>query len=383
MEYKSGCWAEINLDNIGHNLNALKGKLSENTKVCCVVKANAYGCGAVEIAKYLQKQNIDFLAVARIEEAIELRENKIHVPILCLGYTDISFFKRAIENNISLTVYDLDYALILNDIAKYLNKKARIHIKIDTGMGRLGFLDKDAVEPIRKIAELDNIIIEGIFTHFAKADEVDKTITIKQITRFKKVISSLEKHNINIEIKHVSNSAATIDLNECGFNMVRLGIALYGYYPSEEVNKEVDLKPCLKLKSIVTNVKIVDKNVGISYGHTYKTNKKTKIITISIGYADGFNRVQETPLISVNGELFNIVGRICMDQAMAEVPIDFEVSIGDVVTIIDENIQQLTVESNALRNKTINYEILCMINRRVTRMYLENEYKYIKSYLID
>lgn len=382
MIIKSGTWAEINLKNIGHNLEQIKNCLKENMKICCVVKANAYGCGSVEVAKYLQNKNVDFFAVARIEEGLELRKNNVNLPILCLGYTDISMIREAINENISITVYDLEYAKKINEISKELNKIAKIHIKIDTGMSRLGFLPELAIESIEEINKLKNIYIEGIFTHFAKADEKDKSATLIQLEKYKKVIEELNNIGVNIPIKHVANSAATIDLDEDLFNMVRVGIILYGYYPSDEVNKEVKLKPCLKLKSSVTNVKILGENIGISYGHVYKTNEKCKIVTISIGYADGFNRIQKNPKVSINGEILDVVGRICMDQCMVKAPLDMDIKIGDEVTIMDNDIKELSVEENAKRNDTINYEVLCMINRRVTRVYEDDNKIYSINYLL-
>lgn len=383
MIIKSGTWAEINLNDISHNLEEVKKRLKENMKVCCVVKANAYGCGSVEVSKYLQNKNVDFFAVARVEEGLELRKNNINLPILCLGYTDISMIKEAINKDISITVYNLEYAKKINEISKQLNKIAKIHIKIDTGMSRLGFLPEEAIKSIEEINKLKNIYIEGIFTHFAKADEKDKLATLIQLEKYKKVIEQLNYIGINIPIKHVANSAAIIDLDEDLFNMVRVGIILYGYYPSDEVNKEIKLKPCLKLKSSVTNVKTLDENIGISYGHIYKTNEKCKIVTISIGYADGFNRVQKNPKVSINGQVLDVVGRICMDQCMVKAPLHMDIKIGDEVTIMDNDIKELSVEENAKRNDTINYEVLCMINRRVTRVYKDDNKVYSINYLLS
>ena len=224
MVVKSGTWAEISLDNIKYNLNEIKKSMNSNMKICCVVKANAYGCGAVEVARYLEDKEIDFFAVARIEEAFELRKNNIILPILCLGYTDILMIEKAIEQNISITVYDVEYAKKINEIADKLNKNAKVHIKIDTGMSRLGFIAKDAIEHIEEINKLKNIYIEGIYTHFAKADEKNKEVTILQLNRYKEVINKLKELNINIPIKHVANSAAILDIDKDLFNMVRAGI---------------------------------------------------------------------------------------------------------------------------------------------------------------
>lgn len=382
MVVKSGTWAEISLDNIKYNLNEIKKSMNSNMKICCVVKANAYGCGAVEVARYLENKEIDFFAVARIEEAFELRKNNIILPILCLGYTDILMIEKAIEQNISITVYDVEYAKKINEIADKLNKNAKVHIKIDTGMSRLGFIAKDAIEHIEEINKLKNIYIEGIYTHFAKADEKNKEVTILQLNRYKEVINKLKELNINIPIKHVANSAAILDIDKDLFNMVRAGIILYGYYPSQEVKKHIKLKPCLKLKSSVTNVKILDENVGISYGHIYKTTEKCKIITISAGYADGYNRIQHNPKVSINGKILEVVGRICMDQCMAKAPLDMEVSVGDEVTLMDNDISEISAEANAKRNDTINYEVLCMINRRVNRIYTNKDKTYMINYLL-
>ena len=382
MDIKSGCWAEVSLDNIGYNLQEIKKSLDSEMKICCVVKADAYGSGAVQVAKYLEKQNVDFLSVARIEEALELRKNNIKLPILCMGYIDISMIKEAIINNISLTVYNVNYAKEVDRFASLLNKKANIHVKIDSGMSRLGFLALESIEPIKEIYKLNNLNIEGIYTHFAKADEKDKSDTLEQLNKFKFVIDKLNTLNINIPLKHVANSAAVLDLKDELFNMVRVGIILYGYYPSDEVDMDnIKLKPCLKLKSTVTNVKIVDENVCVSYGYTYKTSEKTKIVTISIGYADGFNRIQHNPKVFINGYILDIVGRICMDQCMAKAPIDAEISVGDEVIVMDNDIPQLSAEEHARRNDTINYEVLCMINRRVTRIYKENNKTYSINYL--
>ena len=299
-----------------------------------------------------------------------------------MGYIDISMIKEAIINNISLTVYNVNYAKEVDRFASLLNKKANIHVKIDSGMSRLGFLALESIEPIKEIYKLNNLNIEGIYTHFAKADEKDKSDTLEQLNKFKFVIDKLNTLNINIPLKHVANSAAVLDLKDELFNMVRVGIILYGYYPSDEVDMDnIKLKPCLKLKSTVTNVKIVDENVCVSYGYTYKTSEKTKIVTISIGYADGFNRIQHNPKVFINGYILDIVGRICMDQCMAKAPIDAEISVGDEVIVMDNDIPQLSAEEHARRNDTINYEILCMINRRVTRIYKENNKTYSINYL--
>ena len=378
---KRGTWAEINLNNIKHNFHALKNTLKADTKVCCVVKADAYGHGAVEVAKMLQQENADYFSVARFEEAIELRNNNIHTPILCMGYISQSDIEEAIHRYIGITVYSYEMAKIINEKAEKIGKKASVHIKIDTGMSRLGFLtDDNSINDILKLSELKNLNLDGIYTHFATADETDKKETYLQLERYKKVISALEKSNINILYKHVSNTAAIIDLKELGFNMVRLGIGLYGHYPSDEVSKEVELKPAMKLKTIITNIKTVAPGTKVSYGYTYEFKEASTLATLAIGYADGFDRTQNDPKVMINGVLCDVVGRICMDQCMVKMPEGLTVNIEDEVLIMGDE-PGVTAEDLATRRGTINYEILCSVSRRVTRDYILGDKTYSKCYL--
>ena len=376
-------WAEINLDNINFNLNNIKKLLKEDTKICTVLKANAYGHGSVEIAKFLENKNVDYFAVARLEEAIELRENNIKMPILCLGFVPEESLEYAIKNNITLTIYSLETAKKLNDISEKIGVNANIHIKIDTGMSRIGFeVNEESIDQIIKIANLKNLYIEGIYTHFAKSDEIDKDFTYKQVNRFKFIIDNIEKKGINIPIKHVSNSAAIMDLPNLNFNMVRCGIVLYGCYPSDEVIKDrLQLKPAMTLKTRVSHIKELKDGTGISYGLRYKTRKQEKIATIPIGYADGFTRMQNNPKVSINNEVFNVVGRICMDQCMVRIDKDIDIKIGDEVIIFGES--NISADDIAKDLGTINYEILCMVSRRVDRIYKErNVILQADSYLV-
>lgn len=378
---KRGTWAEINLNNIKHNFHALKNTLKSYTKVCCVVKADAYGHGAVEVAKMLQQEKADYFSVARFEEAVELRNNNIHTPILCMGYISECDIEEAINRYIGITVYSYEMAKIINQKAGKLGKKASIHIKIDTGMSRLGFLtDDNSINDILKLKELINLNIDGIYTHFATADETDKKETYLQLERYKKVIDALEKTNIDIQFKHVSNTAAIIDLKELGFNMVRLGIGLYGHYPSDEVSKEVELKPAMKLKTIITNIKTVAPGTKVSYGYTYEFKEASTLATLAIGYADGFDRTQNNPKVMVNGILCDVVGRICMDQCMVKIPEGLNVNIEDEVLIMGDEVR-VTAEDLASRRGTINYEVLCSVSRRVTRDYILGDKTYSKCYL--
>lgn len=376
-------WAEINLDNLRFNLNNIKNLLEEDIKVCGVIKADAYGHGAVEVAKLLEKEKVDYLAVARTAEGIELRQNGITLPILNLGYTPDEAFEDSIKNKITMTVYSLETAQKLNEIAKSLGEKACVHVKIDSGMTRIGFQpNEESVQEIIELNKLEYIDLEGMFTHFATADEVSKEYTYKQANNYKFMSDKLDEAGVKIAIKHVSNSAAIMDCPDLRLNMVRAGIILYGHYPSDDVFKDrLELRPAMKLKSKIGHIKQVEPGVGISYGLKYTTTGKETIVTIPIGYADGFTRIQKNPKVLIKGEVFDVVGRICMDQIMVRIDKDIDIKVGDEVILFGEG--EVTAERIAKDLGTINYEVLCMISRRVDRVYMENnELVQINSYLL-
>ncbi|EGT5272438.1 alanine racemase [Clostridioides difficile] len=376
-------WAEINLDNLRFNLNNIKNLLEEDIKICGVIKADAYGHGAVEVAKLLEKEKVDYLAVARTAEGIELRQNGITLPILNLGYTPDEAFEDSIKNKITMTVYSLETAQKINEIAKSLGEKACVHVKIDSGMTRIGFQpNEESVQEIIELNKLEYIDLEGMFTHFATADEVSKEYTYKQANNYKFMSDKLDEAGVKIAIKHVSNSAAIMDCPDLRLNMVRAGIILYGHYPSDDVFKDrLELRPAMKLKSKIGHIKQVEPGVGISYGLKYTTTGKETIATVPIGYADGFTRIQKNPKVLIKGEVFNVVGRICMDQIMVRIDKDIDIKVGDEVILFGEG--EVTAERIAKDLGTINYEVLCMISRRVDRVYMENnELVQINSYLL-
>ncbi|HHQ8846498.1 TPA: alanine racemase [Clostridioides difficile] len=376
-------WAEINLDNLRFNLNNIKNLLEEDIKICGVIKADAYGHGAVEVAKLLEKEKVDYLAVARTAEGIELRQNGITLPILNLGYTPDGAFEDSIKNKITMTVYSLETAQKINEIAKSLGEKACVHVKIDSGMTRIGFQpNEESVQEIIELNKLEYIDLEGMFTHFATADEVSKEYTYKQANNYKFMSDKLDEAGVKIAIKHVSNSAAIMDCPDLRLNMVRAGIILYGHYPSDDVFKDrLELRPAMKLKSKIGHIKQVEPGVGISYGLKYTTTGKETIATVPIGYADGFTRIQKNPKVLIKGEVFDVVGRICMDQIMVRIDKDIDIKVGDEVILFGEG--EVTAERIAKDLGTINYEVLCMISRRVDRVYMENnELVQINSYLL-
>lgn len=377
-------WAEIDLDKIAFNMRNIK-KLAKDKEVMAVIKADAYGHGAVEIAEVLLENGASRFAVAIITEAIELRESGIKAPIMTLGYTPIEFGEDLIKYDIEQTVYDLEYARQLSEIALKMGKKAKIHIALDTGMGRIGFMpDDNSLNEVLEIASLYGIEIVGIFTHFSTADEEDKEYTNYQFSKIQNFIKMLSNNGVNIPIKHVSNSGAIIDSPETYLDAVRAGIILYGYYPSDEVNKErLSIKPALTLKAKIGHVKKLEKDMYISYGRTFKTERDSIIATLPIGYADGYSRLLSGKAkVIVNGKVANVVGRICMDQCMIDVTDVGEVKVGDEVIILGEDRElKFNADDMAEIIGTINYDILCMIKHRVPRVYKKNnEIIKVKNY---
>ncbi|ABR50226.1 alanine racemase [Alkaliphilus metalliredigens QYMF] len=369
-------WAEINLDHLKHNIREVKKVINKDTLLCAVVKANGYGHGVMTIAKTLLDHGADRLAVATLSEAIELRQGGYQdIPILVLGYTPETQGQVILDYNVIQTIYTYEQAKALAKIGKEQKKSMTIHLKIDTGMSRLGFnCSQKTIEEIKQIIELEYINVEGIYTHFAVADEKNKDYTKFQFNCFMELTEELKKEGYQIPIRHVSNSAAIIDLPDMNLDMVRAGIMLYGLYPSPDVNHEaVQLKQVMELKTRVAHVKNVLPQQGVSYGLTYKTKGEEKIITLPIGYADGFTRMlTDKAELILKGEKRPIVGRICMDQCMADAT-GIEIEQGDVVTLFSNDpASGCSIDDIARKLNTINYEIVCMVGRRVPRAYLEN-----------
>lgn len=368
-------WAEIDLDILANNMKNIK-KLAGNKEVIAVVKADAYGHGALDVAPCLLENGASRLAVAMLTEAIELRNNNIKAPIMILGYTPLDLGEELINFDIEQTIYDLDYARELSSLAIKLNKKAKVHIAIDTGMGRIGFLPTDEnFNSICEICSLDGLDAVGIFTHFSSSDEADKEYTQYQFNQIYDFIRKLENNGINIPLKHASNSAAIIDLPNTYLDAVRAGIILYGYYPSNEVKKEnLSIKPALTLKAKIAHAKELESNMYISYNRTFKTSRKSKIATIPIGYADGYIRtLKHDAKIIVNGQLAPIVGNICMDQFMIDVTDIPNVKTGDEVILLGEsNGIKFNADDIAKCMNSINYEVLCLLKKRVPRAYIKS-----------
>ncbi len=307
-------FAAINLDAIHHNLCALKSCMKDGVHAMAVIKADAYGHGSATIAKHIE-QEVDYMAVACLEEAIELRNAGITKPILILSYTHPSLYGKLIDYDITAAIYNYDEANQLSDVALQKNIKAKVHLVVDTGMGRIGFApDEKSANCVQEISALPGIEVEGLFSHYACADCNDKTDANEQTRLFDAFIKMLEARNVYIPLKHICNSAGTMDFDK-QYDMCRLGIALYGLYPSDEMDKsKVDLIPAMEVVSHVVHVKDVPKGFKIGYGHIYEAPAPRKIATVSIGYADGFNRcLTGVGYVLINGKKAPIVGKVCMD----------------------------------------------------------------------
>ena len=327
--YQKRCWAEVDLNKIESNFKKIKGN------ICCVVKANAYGHGAVELAKFYSKLGCFYFAVATLEEAIELRKNGITKPILVLGYTNETCSVILSKYNITQTVYSLEYATLLNEEAKKHDIKLKCHLKIDTGMGRIGFQFHDNLNQLDeafKTCKLENLEFEGILMHFAMSDEGINDFTFSQERYFLDAISYLESKGITFKIKHAQNSGGIVNYKDFAYTMVRAGIILYGF----NLNENDNFEEALSLKAIVTHVKEIDKGSSVSYGREYVAGSKTRVATISIGYADGYYRSNKGSYIIINNKKCPMLGRVCMDQIMVE---SSDAKMGDIATIYGDGIK--------------------------------------------
>lgn len=378
VEQYKRVWAEIDLDAARNNIEQIRKITSNEAGIMAVVKADAYGHGAFELAKVFLKYGADRLAVATIDEAEQLRLQGIDNPILILGCTHTSRINDIVKYDIIQAVFTYDTAKAISEESIRQNKIAKIHIKIDTGMGRIGFIpDNEAVKVIEKISKLKNLEIEGIFTHFATADEEDKNFTFEQFNKFTSIIKSIEAKGISIPIRHCANSAGIMEFPEMHLNMVRPGIILYGMYPSSDVHKNrLQLQPIMSLKASIVYVKEVPKGSSISYGRTYIAEKTTKIATVPIGYADGYPRMLSGKgYVIIRGKKAPIVGRVCMDQMMVDVTDIDDAQAGDEVILIGNFGKDISITAEDIANTigTINYEITCMVSRRIPRVYVQNK----------
>lgn len=382
--YTKRTWAEISLDNIIHNYKAIKSNISDNVMMCCVIKADAYGHGAVKLAKLYESLGADWFSVSNIEEAIELRNNNITLPILVLGYTPVTYAEILSKYNIAQTCHSIDYAKSLSDVAVSQGVTVKIHLKLDTGMSRIGLIcqnierDKGSIDTAEQICKLPNLYPQGVFTHFAVSDEAEggKAFTIQQFNAFTYTINELEKRGIKFEIRHCANSGAIIDYPEMHLDMVRAGIILYGLAPSEKLKNRLNLIPAMQLKSVVSQYKEICKGTTISYGRTFTAESTKKVVTIPIGYADGYIReIAKEGYVSIHGKKAKILGRICMDQTIVDATNIDNINTGDKVTIFGNGLAKNTPTADDIAkwSNTINYEVVCLVSKRVPRVYYKDD----------
>ena len=364
-------YAEIDLPAVTENLAALRKLLRPGTKVMAVVKADGYGHGAVEIARRLMLEKVDFLGVANFSEALELRDKGITLPILILSEIPHEVVPYSLGYKLSQTVYSMELARDLSEVACTHRTMARVHVKVDTGMGRVGIPYTEAAAFIKELTKLPHLSLEGIFTHFAKADDPRSPYTLQQLKRFTSVISQLKKAGIGIPLSHAANSGGVIFFPATCLDMVRIGLSLYGLYPSAAAHKKVRLKPVLTLKTRVAHLKVVSKGEALGYGGTYRTQKDTRIATLPVGYADGLPRTLSNRGVAlIRGQRYPIVGRISMDLTLVEVGGHAPVARGDEVVLIGrQGKAHISADEVARLEGTINYEVVCRIGRRVPRVY--------------
>jgi len=369
--------AEIDLEAIAHNVREVKRRIGPEVKLLVAVKADGYGHGAVPVAQTALAHGADMLGVAMVAEGLELRRAQVTAPILVFAALGSDDCGALIKHRITPAITRLDFARALDKQARRARKRVKVHINIDTGMGRVGFLVDEAIAAVVEIREMRNLLLEGVMTHFPSADETDKTFTREQIARFTTVLEDLRARAIGVPVVHTANSAAVIDLTDSYFNMVRLGISLYGYRPSDETSGAIDLHPAMSVRSRIIHLKRVPAGSPISYGRTFITGRETLVATVPIGYADGLCRrlsnVGKMIVKTPSGEevVCPIIGRVCMDQTMLDVTSVPDVSAGCAVTVISSRRDDPnSVESTARLLGTIPHVVTCAISKRVPRVYL-------------
>ena len=363
--------AEINLDAIRHNFSEIRRHINPASKLCAVVKANAYGHGAIQVSKVAVECGADFLAVATVAEGLELRQAGFDLPILILGLIPQTAAQVVVENNLTATVADFELAEKISAAAVKLDKLAKIHLKIETGMGRIGIAPDEAVELAKKISALPNVELEGLFSHFADADSADRTFTRRQIKIFSDVAEQIRSAGVEIKIRHLAESAAILDIPEAHFDMVRSGIISYGLYPSDDVRRTIELQPAMKLVARVAYVKKIPAGTSIGYGREFVAQRDSIIATLPLGYADGYIRAYKNFHVEIRGKLAPIAGRICMDQTMIDVTDVDGVQVGDEVILFGSD--KISIDDAAKHLGTINYEVTCLISSRVERVFVTGD----------
>lgn len=373
-------WAEVNLDALDHNFDVIRAAVDPKTKICCVVKADAYGHGAPIVSREFEKKGADWFAVSNLEEASQLRRAGIARPILILGYTPPQMAERLHELQISQSVFSLEYGQELSDCVAAAGVQINIHIKLDSGMSRIGFLyqqperDAESLAEIERVCKMPGLVPEGIFTHFSVADDGanGEDFTLRQYHCFDGAIKQLRARGIAFVLRHCSNSGAIVDYPQLDLDMVRPGVILYGLMPSEQMRRGLDLQPAMELKTVISQLKTVEPGTSVSYGREFVTDRRTTLATVPIGYADGYpRRLHDRADMLVCGRRARVVGRVCMDQVMLDVTGIPGVHPGMTITIWGrDGGSELRVDEVAALDGTIHYEMICLVGKRVPRVFL-------------
>ena len=368
-------WVEIDLNALRHNLFAIKKWVGPQIKILGIVKADAYGHGDYEVSRVLLNNGVEMLGIAILEEGIQLRDKGIKAPLLILGGIFEEQIDTVIQYGLTPTVYDLKLADVLSKRANYFNKIMKVHVYVDTGMGSIGVKYDKAVEFVKFVKNMKNLLIEGIYTHCSSSDEKDSAFTNLQIKRFRDVLDALDTIKVCIPLRHMANSGAILDYPEAYFNMVRPGLSLYGLYPSEDVSRDIGIKPVMSFKTRIIHIKNMESGDVIGYGRTYRITKPTRVATLPLGYDDGYNRLfSNQGEVIIRGKKASIVGRVCMDQCFVDVTHIKDVSVGDEVVLYGSQAQEsIPIESIAKQLNTIPYEVTCSISKRVPRIYTNKE----------
>ncbi len=380
MKLLKRTWADISMDNLSHNYRLLRSGIPGDCRFLGVVKADAYGHGAVPVSRGLVDLGADYLAVSNMEEAVQLRRSYIRLPILILGYTPAFYAEDMVDMGVRQEVHSIEYALQLAEALAGTGKRLKIHIKLDTGMSRLGFFadSEETLDQIRRIAAMECFVTEGVFTHFPVADSLSQEAeaeTKRQFEAFAAMTDALAASGVHFKLRHCCNSAATLLHPEYALDMVRPGIATYGISPSEELAGRFDLRPLMSLRTTVSQIRPFEAGIGVSYGGTYVTPAPRTIAVLAIGYADGLARsLSNRVSFLLHGKRVPVVGRICMDMCMVDVTEVPEARVGDVVTVFGtDGDAAIPVDDLARLTGTIPYETLCSINKRTPRFYLDGE----------
>ncbi len=368
-------WAEIDLSALTHNIVSIKNRIGPHVSIIGIVKANAYGHGAYEVCKVLHGQGVEIAGIAILEEGIHLRDKGIRTPLLLLGGIFEDQIDEVIRYNLMPTVYDLGLVGVLSKKARYFKRNVKVHVYVDTGMGSIGVKHNKAVEFVKSLMTMQNIIVDGIFTHCSSSDEKDPSYTNLQIQRFKEVLAGLEEIKLHIPLRHMANSGAIISHPEACFNAVRPGLALYGMYPSEEVSRDIRIRPVMSLKAKIIHIRDMEAGDVVGYGRTHLITKPARIATLPLGYDDGYNRLHSNQgKVIIRGIKAPIVGLVCMDQCFVDVSGIRDVSVGDEVVLYgNQGRETITAESVARQLNTIPYEITCNVAKRVPRIYLNGK----------